>query len=164
MTALLPPFEAILLNAAVKAGAAKQQAVVMPFDPVATPKLAATGNVAAQRAMACHAWDTVNQNVHDPALRVIGLIEALTFARMAALQGEQRDAEVFVFLLSQFASFENEQGRSDIGTRFEAMALNAANILADEGNEAMADMIARSGDTLSPEIFAEAQRQREAVR
>ncbi|WP_237487344.1 hypothetical protein [Parapontixanthobacter aurantiacus] len=114
--------------------------------------------------MACHAWETVNQNEHDPALRVIGFVEALTFARMAALQGEQRDAEVFVFLLSQFAAFQNEQGRSDIGTRFEAAALNAANILADEGNEAMADMIARSGDTLDPAIFAEARRQREAVR
>lgn len=133
---------------------------IIPTDPP-TLEAAARGDAHSLRSFANAAYRLVEANENDPDIAVIAYAEALTFARLAAALGEHRDRETLMFLLSRFAGWQQDHGRDDLGTRFEAASLNVASDLADDGREDMAEMVSRAGGVLSPETFEEAKRQRE---
>jgi hypothetical protein len=172
-----PEFIESLLGAAVKIGSNMSEFIreaviarvdsepvwVPPFDPNSTLLLAAVGDLGAQRAMAAKAYDDFLRAVdnEDDDIAAIALTECTTFARMAALQGTTRDCEILVFALGKFGQWQNNRGRTDIGHRLDAAGLIVADDLADNGHEAMAEMVANAG-LLSAETLEEAKRQREA--
>ena len=133
---------------------------IIPTDPPSL-KAAAQGNAHSLRSYANAAYGLVDVYGDDPDVVAVAYVEAITFARLAAALGEDRDREALLFLLSRFAGWQQQRGRHDLAIRFEAASLNVASDLADDGREDMAEMVSRAGDLLSPETFQEAKRQRE---
>ena len=124
--------------------------------------IAAHGDGEALRALANSAYEAMKTWRDDPILAAFAFSEAIAYARLAEAQGEPRDSEILVFLYASLSEWLAEIGRNELSRNIEAKALNLASDLADDGNEAMADMIARSAEALSPETFREAKRQKEA--
>jgi predicted transcriptional regulator len=136
---------------------------VAPFDRGATLLLpASAGEINAQRAMANCAYELfLAAEDNDPEAAAISMTGCLTFARSAALHGTSRDSETLVYVLARFGEWQAERGRSDLGQRMDAEALNLAEAMANEGSERMAGIVAGAG-VLSLETFDEALRQRQA--
>ncbi len=150
-----------LFTVACKVGEAKLRAQ-RQADIEANYILGGFGEREALIQLAGASWD-IARDSDDKIAVIIGFVEALTFTRLACAHGEKPDRETLLFLLSQFARHLDRMDRSDLGVRFEAAALNIAGELADEGDEAMADMIVRAGAILPSAVFTEAQRQKEST-
>lgn len=142
-------------------GVLRTQGIIAGEQP--TIGKAAIGDLESLRHMADAAYYLIGANEADPDIAMIAFVEAITFARLAAAHGEERDRETLMFLLSKFAERQQERGRRDLSIRFEAASLNIASDMADEGREDMAEMVSRAGSELPPEIFEEAKRQRETA-
>lgn len=152
-----------LIECAIALGSSPPPDQLPPWHRSSDLSRAATGDLASLRTTASQAYDAFLAYSEDTEIAAIALTEAVTFARLAATHGHERDSEVLMFLLCKFADWHREMGRDDIGTRMEAAGLNLASEMADAGREDMAEMVARAGDVLSAATFAEAQRQRSAA-
>lgn len=131
-------------------------------NPALAWSRAAAGDLVAFRALASMALEVIVIS-DDQTVQAIGYAEAITFARLAAHQGNHADRHFLLSLLCDFGKFHQNGGRGDICTRLEAAGLLVAEGLANDGDEAMADMIVKAGEVLSAETFVEVKRQRESA-
>lgn len=124
--------------------------------PSSPTRDAASGDVNALRALAEDAYERGIQA--DGLTRLILIIEALTFSRLAGVaSGQDDDLERVVFLYGAAAVGCRELGDLEAGDEREAIGVALANAAADDGNEDMAQLLVRSGSLLSPKVIQQAQ-------
>ena len=134
-----------------------------PFDLATTLMMAARGDIDAQRAMANRAYEHfLAAAVKDDNMAAIALTECLTYAPLAALHGAAGDCETLVSVLARFGEWQAERGRKDIGRRLDATGLLLADAMADDGQEAMAQMVS-SCRGLPADTVEEARRPRRSL-
>lgn len=88
----------------------------------------------------------------------LAFLEAITYGRLAAAQGEMADLRHLLLLLSDFGDYWQSQQRGDLAVSYHGQALLLAEALADQGDEQSATLIANSADPLPPSVIFEAQR------
>ncbi len=122
-----------------------------PFNPFAHLKAAATGDIAAQRALADETVRLIAAGADvDP---IVVLSEGLVFARLAAEHGDIGDHSRVIGMLALAADLSG--GTDALLFRGEATARMA--MLADQGVEEAELFLINSADNSSPEIMAAAQ-------
>jgi hypothetical protein len=116
-------------------------------------------------------WGDIDalREISDAAYQAIGLpgvakplafMEAITFARLAAAQGDGNDARVLMYLLSQFAAFWRDNDNVELAIQFEADALLLAEAMADEGDEEVGDMVVAAADHIPASVHLRVQQLR----
>lgn len=102
---------------------------------------AAGGDLACQRALADEAYQTARQG---GPFAPHAYLEAITFARLAAMHGELRDQTVIVFLMAEFAGWLAAGSGEELAlsTYWGGQALHVAEAFAEDGNDELADMVA----------------------
>lgn len=130
--------------------------------PLQSPLLgAAVGDVDDLRSMRAVAYQSSRER--RGAGVIAGLAEALSFARMAAVNGDWRDMRVVVFLYGQIAAECRRAGDADAGDAYEAQGYLLAEMMAEDGDEEMADMVVSAAHAVTPAAHMEAKRLREAL-
>jgi len=152
------PLAGTLLRAALATG---EEAAQFDADPAGTLLLAGVGDLPALRHLARRCRQLADRTEDEDA-RAVAYVEGMTFSRLAASQGDPLDYHLYFDLLTQYAQWQAKRGRRDLSARFEGLALNVAEALAENGDEQMADLIVKAGDVLPAEVFTEAKRQRSA--
>ena len=132
------------------------------LKPAPSPiEQAATGCPDALRLMADSAYANAKQN--EGAASLVCYIEALTFCRLVAAHGGRDDAVRVVFLLDEISSRFKAVGEAELGDSFEAQALLFAELMAEDGDDEMATMVAATADKIPVPVHLEAQRLRKLV-
>lgn len=151
-----------MMGAVLRLAFADHFAKQFAANPALAVERAALGDVAALRALVAQGLEVIATD-DDPDIQAIAFAEAIAFARLAAVHGGTEDRHALLKLLCDFAALQAERGRQDIANRLEACGLLVAETLADEGDEHLAEMIAKAGATLPAEVFEEVQRLRESM-
>jgi urease accessory protein UreF len=90
--------------------------------------------------------------------RVAELAQALTFARLACADGTPADGRIVVFLYGQLAAECRAAGVGAAGDNYEAQGYLLAEMMAESGDEEMADLVVASAAAVSPGAHIEAKR------
>lgn len=129
-----------------------------PLPPITRAGL---GELAALREMARAAQSMAD--ARSGLHKLILLIEALTFFRLAAAHDEAEDVRGAVVVLGEIAATFRGMGEADFGDHFEGQGVLLAELAAENGNAEMADLVVNAASMIAPGAFAEAKRLRGLV-
>lgn len=108
---------------------------------------------------------THNDGVAMPGLAVIAEMgQALSFARLAAVDGTPDDLRAVVFLYGQLAAECRVRGDDVAADHYEAQGYVLAETMAESGDEDMAALVVAAAVDVSPGAHLEAKRLREVLR
>ena len=125
-------------------------------------KVAARGDVAAQRALADQSVKLIG-NRSD--LNPISLLnDGLIFARMAATQGDAHDEGRVMSMLALLGDICGELGDHDMGAVCAAEAIARLSLLADQGVDLADQNLGKAADNASPAIMIMAKQFERALR
>ncbi|WP_374407427.1 hypothetical protein [Pelagerythrobacter sp.] len=125
-------------------------------NPHASPIVAAAfGDRDSLRVLANAAY--VDAEASSGVTRLISLVEALTFIRLAAAQGQTPDRRQAVYLYDAIAADLTRNGLADAGVPFAARALALSELMAIDGDEQMAAIVASHAEELPAEVHAQAR-------
>lgn len=122
---------------------------------------AADGDVDDLRSMVAASYNLAVERRGASCIAALG--EALSFARLAAVNGTPEDMRVIVFLYGQIAAECRRAGDVGAADRYEGQGFLLAEMLAEDGNEEMADMVVLAAPAVSPGAHREAKRLREEL-
>lgn len=117
---------------------------------------AARGAIEDQRALAAVSY--ASGEGRQGAGTIAALAEALSFARLAAIDGARKDLQVVVFLYGRIATECREAGDPAAGDAYEARGYLLAELMAQDGDEDMAAMVVNAGTAVTPAAHREARR------
>lgn len=95
--------------------------------------------------------------------RIAELGQALSFARLAAVNGTPGDLRAIVYLYGQLARECRALGDAAAADNYEGQGYLLAEIMAEEGDEDMASMVVASATAVSPGAHKTAKKLREAI-
>lgn len=90
--------------------------------------------------------------------RIAAFAEALSFTRLAAVGGTQKDLQAVIFLCGRIAEECRNTGDLAAGDAYDARGFLLAELMAQAGDEAMAAMVAGAGAAVTASAHCEARR------
>ncbi len=115
------------------------------FEPFAHIKAAATGDLAAQRALAEAAFVMASAcDLDEDPMPYIQ--DGLIFARLAAAHGEQADRATLLSALAAAAKYAPDEHKD----HYAGEALAMCEQFADEGNDAIGDLLPMIAEQATP--------------
>jgi hypothetical protein len=130
-------------------------------DPFSWIRAAATGDLAAQRAMSAIAVEMVSTRLDlDPQLV---LAEGLVFARLAEAHGDRTDAVRLTEMLPLAAEFEAGAGNEDNEASLIGELIARIDLLADQGVPNASEEVSRITERGTAQIMANAKEYRERL-
>jgi NAD(P)H-dependent flavin oxidoreductase YrpB (nitropropane dioxygenase family) len=94
----------------------------------------------------------------EGSARLVTLSQALAFFRLAMLHGVPADAHATVSVLGEIAASCRCLGDMEAGDLFEGQGVSLAELLAEDGDQEMADLIASNASQVTAGAFREAKR------
>lgn len=94
----------------------------------------------------------------EGAQRLVLLVEALTFFRLAAAHDAPEDVRKAVVVLGDIAATMRDMGEADAGDRYEGQGVLLAEMAAEAGDAELADLIVHAASLITPGAFSEATR------
>lgn len=92
------------------------------------------------------------------AERVALLGQAVAFGRLAMVHGDPADAHATVSILGELAAACRSLGAAVAGDQYEGQGVLLAELLAEDGDDEMADLIAANASQVTAGAFQEARR------
>lgn len=135
-------------------GAAIATALAFPTEPPISR--AAKGERAALAELGGAAY--VDGLASAGVSRLVLLSQALAFFRLAMLHGVPAEAHATVSVLGEIAASCRALGDMGAGDCFEGQGVSLAELLAEGGDDTMADLIASNASQVTAGAFREAQR------
>lgn len=90
--------------------------------------------------------------------RLVMLSQGLAFGRLAMAHGKPADAHAVVSLYGEIAALCRELGDHAAGDSFEGQGIALAEMLADAGDDDMADLVAANASLMTAGALREAKR------
>ncbi|NQX95910.1 MAG: hypothetical protein HRT64_13520 [Erythrobacter sp.] len=141
-----------------------------PFEGGSAPEItdgnvlarAASGDPKALRHLATQSVALASA-FESPAGRVAAVAEAVTFTRLACVNGGLEEDRCLAVLYDSLADLCEDAEDQEAADAFRAQALLTAEGLADQGDEEMATLVVTAGGNLSADVHKRAAQIRELM-